>query len=266
MTATLGSDRSLDVPQMPRGTLHLEPPPELEPHEGASGALMMALPMLGSVGAIVMVTMSNSGPTGFITGGMFLLSSLGFVAVNARASEVAEGNPAPRFYWDWRRRRSEHGYRKFCGTAPLHLLMGLRAALGLLDAEGLDNVIARHARLSRAVHAAVGCWAQEGGALQFYCRMPQARSVSVTAVQTVAGIDPEAIRRVARERFQVAVAGGLGSLTGRVFRIGHLGDMNEPMILGCLAGVEAALDVLQVPHGRGALEQAVASLAEDVAA
>ena len=197
--------------------------------------------------------------------GLMVPPGLGFVAVNARAGKVAEANPAPRFYWDWRLRRSPHGYRKFCGTAPLHLLMGLRAALGLLEAEGLDNVIARHARLARAVHAAVGCWAEEG-ALQFYCKVPQARSVSVTAVQTAAGIDPEEIRRVAREQFQVAMAGGLGALSGRVFRIGHLGDMNEPMILGCLAGVEAALDVLQVPHGRGALDRAIAVLTDDAVA
>jgi len=197
--------------------------------------------------------------------GLMVPPGLGFIAVNERASAVADANPAPRFYWDWRRRKSEHGYRKFCGTAPLHLLMGLRAAIELLAAEGLDNVIARHARLARAVHAAVGCWAEEG-ALQFYCKLPQARSVSVTAVETAAGIDPETIRRVARERFQVAMAGGLGALTGRVFRIGHLGDMNEPMILGCLAGVEAALDVLRVPHGRGALDRAVAALADGVQA
>lgn len=197
--------------------------------------------------------------------GLMVPPGLGFVAVNARASRVAEANPTPRFYWDWRRRKSEHGYRKFCGTAPLHLLMGLRASLGLLEEEGLDNILARHARLSRAVQAAVGCWAEEG-ALQFYCKVPQARSVSVTAIETGPGIDPEAIRAVARERFQVAMAGGLGALTGRVFRIGHLGDMNEPMILGCLAGIEAALNVLQVPHGRGAIERAVAVLADDAAA
>src|SRR5690606_880178 len=119
---------------------------------------------------------------------------------------------------------------------------------------------ARHARLARAVHAAVDCW-REAGALDFYCQVPRARSVSVTAVQAFAGVDPEAIRRVARERFQVAMAGGLGPLAGRVFRIGHLGDMNEAMILGCLAGIEAALVALQVPHGRGALERAAASLA-----
>ncbi len=81
MTATLGSDRSLDVPQMPRGTLHLEPPPELEPHEGASGALMMALPMLGSVGAIVFVAAGQAGPTRYIASGMFLVATLGFVFV-----------------------------------------------------------------------------------------------------------------------------------------------------------------------------------------
>ena len=191
--------------------------------------------------------------------GLMVPPGLGFVAVDARANEVANANPAPRFYWDWRRRQSEHGYRKFCGTAPLHLLMGLEVAIELLFAEGLDKVLARHARLAAAVQAAVSRWSEEG-VLQFYCKLPQARSVSVTAVEVGSGFDPEAIRNVAREQFQVAMAGGLGPLTGRVFRIGHLGDMNEAMILGCLAGIEAAMGVLQVPHGRGALDRAIASL------
>jgi alanine-glyoxylate transaminase/serine-glyoxylate transaminase/serine-pyruvate transaminase len=194
--------------------------------------------------------------------GLMVPPGLGFVVVGERAAAIAEANPAPRFYWDWRRRRSEHAYRKFCGTAPLNLLMGLRAALGLLLGEGMDRVVARHARLARAVHAAVACW-REAGALDFYCQVPEARSVSVTAVQALAGVDPEAIRRVARERFQVAMAGGLGPLAGRVFRIGHLGDMNEAMILGCLAGIEASLVALDVPHGGGALERAAASLANE---
>jgi alanine-glyoxylate transaminase/serine-glyoxylate transaminase/serine-pyruvate transaminase len=194
--------------------------------------------------------------------GLMTPPGLAFVAVDARAEAVSQANPAPRFYWDWRRRKSEHGYRKFCGTAPLHLLMGLEVALGLLAAEGFESVLARHLRLAKAVQAAVGCWSEEG-ALQFYCKPPAARSVSVTAVETAAGVDPEEIRRVAREQFQVAIAGGLGPLAGRVFRIGHLGDMNEPMILGCLGGVEAALRVLRVPHGRGALERATAVLAEE---
>ena len=121
---------------------------------------------------------------------------------------------------------------------------------------------ARHARLARAVHAAVSRWA-EGGALGLFTKVPEARSVSVTAIEVAAGIDPEALRAVARERFQVAIAGGLGPLHGRVFRIGHLGDMNEAMILGCLAGVEAALQVQGVALGRGGVDAAVAALVDE---
>ena len=83
----------------------------------------------------------------------------------------------------------------------------------------------------------------------------------MTAIEVTKDIDPEALRTVARERFQVAVAGGLGPLAGRVFRIGHLGDMNEAMILGCLAGVEAAMLVQGIAHGAGGVDAAIALLA-----
>jgi alanine-glyoxylate transaminase/serine-glyoxylate transaminase/serine-pyruvate transaminase len=189
---------------------------------------------------------------------------LGFAAVNARAMAWSEAHPGPRFYWDWVRRKSDLQYRKFCGTPPLAHLQGLEAAIGLIEREGLDAVHARHRRLAGAVHAAVECWAT-AGALRFHCRVPAARSASVTAIEVAPdrGIDPEQIRTVARERFQVAIAGGLGPLAGRVFRIGHLGDMNEATILGALAGVEAAFKVLGVPHGPGALEAAVTHLANE---
>jgi alanine-glyoxylate transaminase/serine-glyoxylate transaminase/serine-pyruvate transaminase len=85
----------------------------------------------------------------------------------------------------------------------------------------------------------------------------------VTAIEVKGGIDPEALRTVARERFQVAIAGGLGPLQGRVFRIGHLGDMNEAMILGCLAGVEAALQAQGIAHGARGVHAAIASLLEE---
>ena len=138
--------------------------------------------------------------------------------------------------------------------------MGLEAALGLIFAEGLEQVFARHRLIADAVHAAVAGWS-EGGALQFFGRVAEARSVSVTTVQMGPGIDPEPMRTIARERFQVAVAGGLGPLAGRVFRIGHLGDMNPAMILGCLGGVEAALTVQRIPYGRDGTQRAVAKLA-----
>ena len=191
--------------------------------------------------------------------GLMVQPGMAFVAVDERAVAAARHNPAPRFYWDWERRLSDQPYRKFCGTPPLAHLAGLEAALGLIAAEGLDNVHARHARLAGAVHAAVARWS-EGGALRLFTKAAPARSVSVTAIEVSPGIDPEALRTVARERFQVAVAGGLGPLHGRVFRIGHLGDLNEAMILGCLAGVEAAMQVQHIAHGHG-VDAAIDSLA-----
>jgi alanine-glyoxylate transaminase / serine-glyoxylate transaminase / serine-pyruvate transaminase len=193
--------------------------------------------------------------------GLMLHPGLAFVAADERAQEAARRNPAPRFYWDWERRRNELGYRKFCGTPPLAHLAGLEAAIGLIEGEGLDNVHARHARLAGAVHVAVTRWA-EAGAVRLFTRVPSARSASVTAIEVADGIDPEALRTVAREQFQVAIAGGLGPLGGRVFRIGHLGDMNEAMILGCLAGVEAAMSVQGIAYRSGGVEAAVAALLE----
>jgi alanine-glyoxylate transaminase/serine-glyoxylate transaminase/serine-pyruvate transaminase len=193
--------------------------------------------------------------------GLMLPPGLAFVAADARAMDAARRNPAPRYYWDWVRRQSPLQYRKFCGTPPLAHLAGLQASLGLIGSEGLAQVHARHARLARMVHAAVETWSAAGG-LRLFARVPAARSVSVTAIEVEPGIDPEALRTVARERFQVAVAGGLGPLHGRVFRIGHLGDMNEAMLLGCLAGVEAAMRVLQVPFAHGGVDAAVAVLAD----
>src|SRR6478672_1722653 len=121
--------------------------------------------------------------------GLMVHPGLAFVAANERALAFARANPTPRFYWDWERRRSELSYRKFCGTPPLAHLAGLEAALGLIAAEGLAAVQARHARLARAVQAAVTSWS-EGGALRLFTRVPAARSVSVTAIEVGPGIDP----------------------------------------------------------------------------
>jgi len=196
--------------------------------------------------------------------GLMVHPGLAFVAANERALAFARANPTPRFYWDWQRRRSDLSYRKFCGTPPLAHLAGLEAALGLIAAEGLAEVQARHARLARAVHAAATCWSA-AGTLRLFTQVPGARSVSVTAIEVSPGIDPEALRSVARERFQVAIAGGLGPLHGRVFRIGHLGDMNEAMILGCLAGVEAAMQAQGIAFGRHGVDAAVSALVEGAA-
>jgi alanine-glyoxylate transaminase / serine-glyoxylate transaminase / serine-pyruvate transaminase len=192
--------------------------------------------------------------------GLMLPPGLGFVVVAEAALERSARNPAPRFYWDWTRRRGAESYRKFCGTPPLQLLYGLEAALGLLFDEGLDAVHARHRLLAGAVQAAVEAWSRPAsgeGAIGFFCVEPAARSVSVTTLRTARGVDPDAIRRVARERFAVSVAGGLGPLAGRAFRIGHLGDLSVPMVLGALGGVQAALLSLGVPVGRDGVAAAI---------
>jgi alanine-glyoxylate transaminase/serine-glyoxylate transaminase/serine-pyruvate transaminase len=196
--------------------------------------------------------------------GLMCPPGVGIVAVNGRAFAAAERNPAPRYYWDWVRRRDDLSYRKFCGTPPQNLLFGLEAALGLIFSEGLDAVWKRHAGLAGAVHAAVEGW-RSGGALDFFARDPATRSASVTTISVESGngkaIDIEALRAIARDRFQVAVAGGLGPMTGRAFRIGHLGDCNAAMILGAIGGVEAALVSLGVPVGEGGTRRALMSLA-----
>lgn len=120
--------------------------------------------------------------------------------------------------------------------------------------------MARHRLVTDVVHAAVQRWSAGGGP-GFFGTDPDSRSTSVTAVRVAPGTDVEALRTVARERFQVAIAGGLGPLQGRVFRIGHLGDVNVAMVLGCLAGVQAAMAVQAVPFGAGAMDAATARLA-----
>lgn len=192
--------------------------------------------------------------------GLMCPPGLGFAAADARAMAVCERVTTPRFYWDWRQRKSDLSYRKFCGTPPQTLLFGLHAALELVFAEGLEQVLQRHRLLASMVHAAVERWGA-GGRISLFARSRAARSASVTTIAVAPGIDVEALRTVARERFQVALAGGLGPLGGRVFRIGHLGDVNAPMVLGCLAGVQAAMATQGIAYGAGALDAAVDVLA-----
>ncbi|HEX4333324.1 MAG TPA: aminotransferase class V-fold PLP-dependent enzyme [Usitatibacter sp.] len=192
--------------------------------------------------------------------GLMSPPGLAFIAADERAAAVAARNTAPRYYWDWKQRRGAQSYTKFCGTPPQVLLYGLEAALALIEREGLEAVLARHALLARAVQAAVEGWSAEGS-LRLHCRVPEARSTSVTTIEVGDGIDVERLRTIARERFQVAFAGGLGPFAGRAFRIGHLGDLNAAMILGCLAGVEAAMLAQGIAFGRDGVARAVDALA-----
>ena len=197
--------------------------------------------------------------------GLMLPPGLGFVALNERALGIAETCRHPRRYFDLNFRRGTMTYQWFHGTPPLQQIWGLRESLDMLFEEGLEAVIARHRRLADAVRACVARWA-EAGDLAFHCAVPEARSNAVTAIRVATGIDPDAMRRLARDRYQTALGAGLGDLEGKAFRIGHLGDLNEPMILGTLAACELALRRSGIAVGSGGLEAAIASLALDDAA
>ena len=223
---------------------------------------LLVVDVVASLGAVpfAMDALGVDVAVGASQKGLMCPPGVGFVAVNAAAFALAQRNTSPRFYWDWVRRKHDLSYRKFCGTPPQNLLLGMEAALGLIFGEGLEAVWLRHEQLARAVHAAVEGW-REGGALDFFAQEPASRSRSVTTISVAGGIDVEALRAVARERFQVAIAGGLGPMTGRAFRIGHLGDCNPAMILGAIGGVEAALVAQGVNVGGGGTRRAVLSLA-----
>jgi alanine-glyoxylate transaminase/serine-glyoxylate transaminase/serine-pyruvate transaminase len=133
----------------------------------------------------------------------------------------------------------------------------------MLEEEGLDEVFARHHRLAEATRRAVRAWRQNDGP-EIFAVDQRAQSDSITAVQLPEGYDAEQVRRIALDKFNVSLGGGLDRLRGRIVRIGHLGDLNEPMILGAIAAVEMALELTGVPHGRGGVQAAMDYLvAED---
>jgi alanine-glyoxylate transaminase/serine-glyoxylate transaminase/serine-pyruvate transaminase len=192
--------------------------------------------------------------------GLMLPPGISFTAVSEKALRAGHNSMMPRRYWDWRERLGAEQYMRYCGTPPLHLIYGLHEAIQMITEEGLDRIFARHQRLAEAVRCAVAVWGKNGG-IEFNAVVEAERSNSVTTILVPDGIDAEEVRSVCRERFRVALGGGLGKLQGHAFRIGHMGDLNEPMVLGALAGVELGLQVCGVPYGKGGVGAAVDYLA-----
>lgn len=190
--------------------------------------------------------------------GLMMPPGLAMVGSSDKAMEVGKLATMPRRYWDWQERTGGEHYQRFCGTAPEHHIFGLREALNILAEETLDGAVARHARLSAAVHAAVECWSRAGG-IAFNAVNPSERAKSVTTILTPEGVNAEAIRDAGRE-MNLHIGSGIGPFRGKAFRIGHMGDINEPMILGSLAGIETTLRRQGVPVGEGALDAAIESL------
>jgi alanine-glyoxylate transaminase/serine-glyoxylate transaminase/serine-pyruvate transaminase len=192
--------------------------------------------------------------------GLMLPTGMSFTGVSEKALAAHQGARLQKFYLDWSQ-VIHRPHRSFIGTVPTSFFYGLRESLRRIEEEGLDEVLARHTRLAETVRRCVRVWSANNGP-QLYCLSPTRLSDSVTAVLMPDGHDAEAVRRVCLENFNVSLGGGLARLSGLVFRIGHMGDLNEPMVLGTLAAVEMALRITGVPHGAGGVDAAMEFLAK----
>jgi alanine-glyoxylate transaminase/serine-glyoxylate transaminase/serine-pyruvate transaminase len=197
--------------------------------------------------------------------GLMTPPGLGFCAANARALKVHKTAGLRTPYWDCTEREGTEHYRKYGGTAPIHLLFALRQAIDMLFAEGLENTFRRHWLLAEAVRRAVAIWA-EGQVLAFNIAEANERSDTVTTVVMASSHDPLALQRYCKEKCGVVLGVGIGELTGQAFRIAHMGHVNAPMILGTLSVIEVGLRALGIPHGRSGVEAAIDFLGESVTA
>ena len=187
--------------------------------------------------------------------GLMLPPGLSFNAISAKALAAATEARLPRAYWAWDAMLAANVNGFFPTTPSTNLLFGLREALRMITEEGLPGVFTRHRRLAEAARAAVRGWN-----LEIQCERDEEHSPVVTTVLMPGGHDADRFRQVVLDRFNMSLGAGLGRLKGRTFRIGHLGDFNELMLIGMLGGVELGLGAAGVPFTRGGVDAALALL------
>jgi alanine-glyoxylate transaminase/serine-glyoxylate transaminase/serine-pyruvate transaminase len=187
--------------------------------------------------------------------GLMLPPGLGFNAISEKARAASRNGGMPRSYWDWEEMLGPNRNGFFPYTPATNLLFGLREALSMLQEEGLENIFARHARHAAATRAAVNAWA-----LAILCQEPREYSNVLTAVVMPEGHDADRLREIILDRYDMSLGAGLTRLKGRVFRIGHVGSLNDLMLMGALSGVEMGLRVAGVPHRRGGVDAALTLL------
>ncbi len=184
--------------------------------------------------------------------GLMLPPGLSFNAIGEKALAAHGRAGLPRAYWDWSPVLAANEKGFFPYTPATNLLYGLKEALAMLREEGLPQVFARHARHAEATRRAVRAWG-----LEILCAVPDEYSDSITAVMTPAGHDADRLRKVVLDRFDMSLGVGLAKLAGGVFRIGHLGDLNDLSLLGTLAGVEMGLRLSAMPVAASGVEAAM---------
>ncbi len=187
--------------------------------------------------------------------GLMLPPGLSFTAVSAKAIAASKTAKLAKSYfaWDDMLTMNETGF--FPYTPATSLLYGLAEAIDMINEEGLENVFARHERLAEATRAAVRAWG-----LELNCREAKYYSPAVTTVLMPEGHNADAFRKLVLDTFNMSLGTGLNRLAGKAFRIGHLGDTNELTVMGALTGVEMSLELAGVPHKKGGVDAAMATL------
>ena len=193
--------------------------------------------------------------------GLMLPPGLGFNAISDKAIAASKSAKLPRSYWGWDEMMASNKTGYFPYTPATSLLYGLHEAIAMLQEEGLDNVFARHARHGEATRRAVRAWG-----LEILCQEPREYSNVLTGIMMPAGHDADALRKVILENFNMSLGQGLGKVSGKVFRIGHLGDFNDLSLIGTLSGVEMGLQLAGVPAQRGGVDAAMRFLGEQAQA
>ena len=190
--------------------------------------------------------------------GLMLPPGLSFNAVSEKALAIASKGGMRRSYWDWEEQIAANKDGAFPFTPATNLLYGLAEAIDMLHEEGLDNVFKRHDRHAAATRKAVQAWG-----LEVLCQEPKDYSSALTAVLLPHGHNADAFRAGVLQNFNMSLGNGLAKLAGKVFRIGHLGDFNDLMLLGTLSGVEMGLSLANIPHQKGGVDAAMNMLKGD---
>ncbi|MCB2129524.1 MAG: aminotransferase class V-fold PLP-dependent enzyme [Rhodobacteraceae bacterium] len=192
--------------------------------------------------------------------GLMLPPGISFNAVGPRALKANETAGIRRSYWDWGEMIAANKSGYFPYTPATNLLFGLNKAVDLLLDEGLENVFARHKRFAEATRIAVQTWGLEN-----LCTSPRHFSPVLTAVLMPDGHSADAFRKVVLENFNMSLGSGLSKVADKVFRIGHLGEINELALMGTLAGCEMGFELAHVPHQKGGVDAAMRFLTSSAA-
>ena len=180
--------------------------------------------------------------------GLMLPPGLSFNVVSNKALEAYKKSNLTKSYFDWNQmlENNKNGFYPY--TPATNLLYGLNEAINMLLEEGLDNVFARHARHAEATRLAVQAWG-----LEILAKNPEERSNSITGVLVPEGHDADHLRKIIYDNYDMSLGTGLNKVKGKVFRIGHLGDFNDLMLSGTLAGVEMGLKQSGIPFKSGGI-------------